>query len=641
MQKGFDIIFDVHEHSRKEITQSGRYIISHKNETQTLLYASTTTEEQTVLSPTTFGENSQLTIYILLYARCKLIIDVGERISLKIPHPKSFVRKESVGNASVSGAKKFFITAFENVQGAWKTASSRVTKLIHGQEKELLPFPNWSGKFIDNIGLTRYNIFSPNNVELISREIDKSTFDRPKIYFRSADYSDLIDNGDVSNLPIDETQIHQVIWHTLETTLFRNSSEKSSDSIGINSLLQKRVFTTAFPLHSEIGKEQNSPTIRDILHQTWANFSSWYKYQPIETIRDYFGEQIAIYFAWLGFYTAWLVPAALFGCFIFLLGCKSAFHQPAVQQICNSENITMCAKCETCKPEPLTDSCNSSRWAFMFDHTGSVVFSVFMSLWAVAFLEYWKRENASLAHRWGVEDFKMQDAKPRPAYQAKAKKEKSNPITDQNEPYISPWLTKRRMCISFLTLFVMIFIALIAVASCIVYRTIMHDFINRKIAEYDLAHEHGMLHENLLSETIAHFLGQHSRMVASGSAAILNLIFILSLGFVYQKVAVILTEWEMHRTQLAFDSALTLKVFIFQFVNFYSSVFYVAFFKGKFLGWPGEWKTTFGRRNESCPAGGCLIELAIQLGVIMVGKQFLNNCCEFMIQSSQLTSKCQ
>jgi len=37
----------------------------------------------------------------------------------------------------------------------------------------------------------------------------------------------------------------------------------------------------------------------------------------------------------------------------------------------------------------------------------------------------------------------------------------------------------------------------------------------------------------------------------------------------------------MHRTQTEYDNALTLKVFIFQFVNYYSSIFYVAFFKGK------------------------------------------------------------
>lgn len=38
---------------------------------------------------------------------------------------------------------------------------------------------------------------------------------------------------------------------------------------------------------------------------------------------------------------------------------------------------------------------------------------------------------------------------------------------------------------------------------------------------------------------------------------------------------------EMHRAQTLHEDAFNFKVFIFQFVNFYSSPFYVAFFKGR------------------------------------------------------------
>lgn len=38
---------------------------------------------------------------------------------------------------------------------------------------------------------------------------------------------------------------------------------------------------------------------------------------------------------------------------------------------------------------------------------------------------------------------------------------------------------------------------------------------------------------------------------------------------------------EMHRTQTKYEDAFILKVFIFQFVNFYSSPVYIAFFKGR------------------------------------------------------------
>ena len=55
----------------------------------------------------------------------------------------------------------------------------------------------------------------------------------------------------------------------------------------------------------------------------------------------------------------------------------------------------------------------------------------------------------------------------------------------------------------------------------------------------------------------------------------------------------------MHRTQSDYDDNLTFKVFIFQFINFYSSIIYIAFFKGKFTGYPGHYKHIFGNlRNE-------------------------------------------
>jgi len=42
-----------------------------------------------------------------------------------------------------------------------------------------------------------------------------------------------------------------------------------------------------------------------------------------------------------------------------------------------------------------------------------------------------------------------------------------------------------------------------------------------------------------------------------------------------------------------------MKMFLFQFVNYYSSCFYVAFFKGKFVGYPGAYTYMFNRwRNE-------------------------------------------
>jgi len=55
---------------------------------------------------------------------------------------------------------------------------------------------------------------------------------------------------------------------------------------------------------------------------------------------------------------------------------------------------------------------------------------------------------------------------------------------------------------------------------------------------------------------------------------------------------------EMYRTETEYYDSFTMKCFIFQFVNYYSSLFYTAFFKGSFVGAPGDYYTTLGLRNE-------------------------------------------
>lgn len=67
---------------------------------------------------------------------------------------------------------------------------------------------------------------------------------------------------------------------------------------------------------------------------------------------------------------------------------------------------------------------------------------------------------------------------------------------------------------------------------------------------------------------------------------------------IYTYVAEYLTEFELHRTQTQFDDSLTLKIYLLQFINYYASIFYIAFFKGKDIGTPKKYKTIFGYRQE-------------------------------------------
>ncbi|XP_013932086.1 PREDICTED: anoctamin-7 isoform X2 [Thamnophis sirtalis] len=360
-----------------------------------------------------------------------------------------------------------------------------------------------------------------------------------------------------------------------------------------------------------MSSEEEPSNQRQILFHYWAQWSKWKKYQPLSHIRRYFGEKIALYFAWLGFYTAWLLPAAIVGTLVFIIGIFMMFHDIPTQEICSSgDKYKMCPICKVCPYWNLSSVCPMFQAGRLFDHGGTVFFSIFMSLWAVTFLEYWKRMNATLIYRWDCSDFEDIEERPRPQFAALAPMTIINPITGEEEPYFPKRTRFNRIITGSMVIIIMIAVVIMFLISVILYRAIIAVIVSRS----------------------GHFLLVSSASrIASLTGSVVNLLFILLLSKIYTALALFLTKWEMHRTQTTFEDAFTFKVFIFEFINFYSSPIYIAFFKGRFVGYPGHYNKLLGIRNEDCAPGGCLIELAQELLVIMVGKQVINNIQEIVI----------
>uniref|UniRef100_H2YZL9 Anoctamin n=1 Tax=Ciona savignyi TaxID=51511 RepID=H2YZL9_CIOSA len=221
------------------------------------------------------------------------------------------------------------------------------------------------------------------------------------------------------------------------------------------------------------------------------------------------------------------------------------------------------------------------------------------------------------------------------------------------EPYLSTKDKYTRTCFSLVTVFFWILVIIAAVFAIIVYRLAISAIFAVSID---------------LSSLGAIGTFATPAMLTTITASLLSLIVIMLLNKVYEKVALWLTELELPRTQTEFEDRFTFKMFCFQFVNFYSYLFYIAFFKSTITGSPGNYNYLFGEwrweevgvaldsrggmsplyknfKDEylalkinalsHCDAGGCMYELSIQLIIIMFGKQLWNNIVELVLPWAQ------
>ncbi|XP_058870302.1 anoctamin-8 isoform X1 [Acipenser ruthenus] len=160
-------------------------------------------------------------------------------------------------------------------------------------------------------------------------------------------------------------------------------------------LAARGVIQQLFPLHEQ--------RILSQLMKSWVQAVC--EKQPLDDICDYFGVKIAMYFAWLGFYTTSMLYPAIIGFVLWML----------------------------------TESDQTSR------DICCVVFALFNVVWATLFLERWKRRGAELAYKWGTLDTPAESLEePRPQFRGV---KRLSPITGCEEFYYPPW---KRMLFQYL-----------------------------------------------------------------------------------------------------------------------------------------------------------------------------------------------
>ncbi|KAF9315075.1 Anoctamin-7 [Podila horticola] len=364
---------------------------------------------------------------------------------------------------------------------------------------------------------------------------------------------------------------------------------KRGDRQALKTVMDKSAFSDMFALHdgSYKSKVKPLPNRRTWLYHNWVRSG---RTQPLEEIRFYYGEKIALYFAWIGHYTKWLIWAAIAGVLFLIYGLAAGGIK-------------------------LDGTDSNKNYLAVFDNALTLPYALFMSVWAALFVEYWKRKSNVLAYTWNTFDFERRE-RARPEF--KPTSTRVSPVTGKVELYYPRYKQLVSIFMSFMVVLISIGIVVVSVGSLMMFNI---------WAKQPLRNDDDTIKTGPDGKPVFRF----NSAVSTAITASLNLVVILLLGTVYARLAKILTDNENHRRLTQYEDALILKRFLFDFVNFYSALFYIAYIKNYI-----DVKVFGSELQDSCtPDGGCMMDLTIQLAIVFVGKQFLNQFQELAIPQLQ------
>eukprot|EP00934_Nitzschia_sp_Nitz4_P001951 Nitzschia sp. Nitz4//scaffold78_size91513//55130//57271//NITZ4_004933-RA/size91513-processed-gene-0.93-mRNA-1//-1//CDS//3329558142//1951//frame0 len=264
---------------------------------------------------------------------------------------------------------------------------------------------------------------------------------------------------------------------------------------------------------------------------------------PTQMIQDYYGPEIAYYFAFMGFLGTWLFRLGLLGAATFLFRLYR-------NDIIDEDEYTP-------------------------------FYGIACFLWAILLCRFWERQEYSLAYQWGTLDITQtvdeyqRDldlttspyyAHRRPEFQGTLR---ISPVTGQQELFYPGWKRKVQYIIS-----AVVTGLLLAVAFSVMILSLNLQGYIRPKTHY---HPFHIAYAAAFADEGALFDSNHS--IKSLLPVVLHAGSILCLNTLYRKVAEQLTEWENHETQTAHDNSLILKRFLFEAFDCYIALFYLAFYE--------------------------------------------------------------
>jgi anoctamin-8 len=178
-----------------------------------------------------------------------------------------------------------------------------------------------------------------------------------------------------------------------------------------------------------------------------------------------------------------------------------------------------------------------------YDDVNFVLFSFFNVIWATLYLKSWKRRSCELAYAWRTLNTQKELlSEPRPLFKGE---EIINDITDKPDLYYAPWKRYVFMCLVSIPV---IAICLLVCFMALIWSLRLQDWWDEEMENF-------------------YFI---PKVFLAATIPILN--------FLYEKIAVKLNYMENYRSEESHNNNLSLKLILFQFINSFLSLFYVAFY---------------------------------------------------------------
>jgi len=296
-----------------------------------------------------------------------------------------------------------------------------------------------------------------------------------------------------------------------------------TNAVDLEYLIYKSLMIAHYPIHKEAQlKELKS----ELVHPRF------WKRTDIDQVRMYFGEQIALFYAWLEFYSIFMIIPAVLGLIVFII----LQSTPDSKEYISAGEISI------------------------------MIYTILICLASSVVGRFWTRYEKKLSFRWGMHNNNTIDYEQRPDYLGDYK---IDTFTDKVRKFYSE---PSRVGINRFTNWVLIILLLIL----------------------DLIVIWGF------------FKAVGSVKEANGNSYILGTLIGIQIQvmiFIFSHVARWMNDAEMYETQAQYDEALTLKLFLFQFVNSYGSLLYIAFIRP---------------HSEGCSEAGCIKELSDSLLMVLV-----------------------